>query len=291
MTVQFRSVRRALPRLALAAASLAAVSLGGAARADTLLQDTFALGPRPGAGQQPDNIAIGTGLNGKRAQVPGTAGETWITSSPGASWAFSASSTDPFEAPAAGGNGTVTYQVRDENPPRPSFAVALLGLTAPAQMFQESLDVVTGIGDLAIGFTSSTNVSGDTFGQFGLFSLDLKTSLGTPGIGAWTLTTADGGQLTGTTVLGGFNRLALSYDPVGHLVQGSVNGVATGTLGYEAIGIAAVGFQGTGTVDNFRLDAAALAGAVPEPTVWAMMLLGFGGLGAALRRRRAAAPA
>jgi hypothetical protein len=30
----------------------------------------------------------------------------------------------------------------------------------------------------------------------------------------------------------------------------------------------------------------ALAGAVPEPATWAMMLVGFGGLGAMLRRRR-----
>jgi hypothetical protein len=30
---------------------------------------------------------------------------------------------------------------------------------------------------------------------------------------------------------------------------------------------------------------------VPEPTTWALMLLGFGGLGAALRRNRRAAPA
>ena len=38
-------------------------------------------------------------------------------------------------------------------------------------------------------------------------------------------------------------------------------------------------------------DGAILAGVtlgVPEPSTWAMMLLGFGGLGALLRRRRAA---
>lgn len=36
-------------------------------------------------------------------------------------------------------------------------------------------------------------------------------------------------------------------------------------------------------VDNVRVGAAV----VPEPSTWAMMLLGFGGLGAVLRRRRA----
>ena len=38
-------------------------------------------------------------------------------------------------------------------------------------------------------------------------------------------------------------------------------------------------------IDDFRLGAAA-TGAVPEPSTWAMMLLGFGGVGVALRRRR-----
>lgn len=40
-------------------------------------------------------------------------------------------------------------------------------------------------------------------------------------------------------------------------------------------------------VDNFRLSAtlAPVAGAVPEPGTWALLILGFGAVGAALRRR------
>lgn len=37
------------------------------------------------------------------------------------------------------------------------------------------------------------------------------------------------------------------------------------------------------------LDNVSVTGGVPEPTTWAMMLVGFGGLGVALRRRRAGA--
>lgn len=43
-------------------------------------------------------------------------------------------------------------------------------------------------------------------------------------------------------------------------------------------------------VDNIRFDVQRILPAgVPEPTSWALMIVGFGGLGAALRRRRALA--
>ena len=38
-------------------------------------------------------------------------------------------------------------------------------------------------------------------------------------------------------------------------------------------------------IDDFRLGTAN-NGAVPEPSTWAMMLMGFGAIGVALRRRR-----
>ena len=41
--------------------------------------------------------------------------------------------------------------------------------------------------------------------------------------------------------------------------------------------------QGLG-VDNLTITST-VAGAVPEPTIWVMMLLGFGGIGFAMRRR------
>jgi hypothetical protein len=40
------------------------------------------------------------------------------------------------------------------------------------------------------------------------------------------------------------------------------------------------------TVGEVRIGTASLPGAVPEPGTWAMMLLGFGGMGVAMRRRR-----
>ncbi len=41
------------------------------------------------------------------------------------------------------------------------------------------------------------------------------------------------------------------------------------------------------TVGNLTLGGAGLAGAVPEPATWALMILGMGAVGAAMRRKRA----
>lgn len=46
------------------------------------------------------------------------------------------------------------------------------------------------------------------------------------------------------------------------------------------------GADGFGPILDYVAIDVASAGAVPEPATWAMMLMGFGGLGAALRRRR-----
>lgn len=40
-------------------------------------------------------------------------------------------------------------------------------------------------------------------------------------------------------------------------------------------------------LDNIRYDVSALSGAVPEPTTWAMLILGFGLVGSQMRRRAA----
>ncbi|MBS0479011.1 MAG: PEP-CTERM sorting domain-containing protein [Proteobacteria bacterium] len=66
---------------------------------------------------------------------------------------------------------------------------------------------------------------------------------------------------------------------------------STLTVGFRAAG---AGWQG-GTdeewgLDNFRVTAINATGGVPEPATWAMMLVGFGAVGGALRSRRKATP-
>jgi hypothetical protein len=62
-------------------------------------------------------------------------------------------------------------------------------------------------------------------------------------------------------------------------------------LGFkETNGLSSVSFNFSGS-QTFELAALRVAGAVPEPGTWAMLIAGFGFAGAALRRRRALRPA
>jgi hypothetical protein len=74
-------------------------------------------------------------------------------------------------------------------------------------------------------------------------------------------------------------------------------GVASGTSGNGTLTLNFATLPGTLTLNNFldRYQGVGTSGisaeghpvgSVPEPATWAMMLLGFGGIGAAMRRRR-----
>lgn len=47
--------------------------------------------------------------------------------------------------------------------------------------------------------------------------------------------------------------------------------------------------NGNGTISAFGTATSSLAGAVPEPATWALMILGFGAVGGSMRRREAVA--
>ncbi|THD62017.1 PEPxxWA-CTERM sorting domain-containing protein [Phenylobacterium sp.] len=71
---------------------------------------------------------------------------------------------------------------------------------------------------------------------------------------------------------------------VGNWQEFTYSGV-TGSTGLQSISLSNLNLQPSG--NDFALDDMSLTGvAVPEPTSWALMLVGFGGLGALLRSRR-----
>jgi hypothetical protein len=97
-------------------------------------------------------------------------------------------------------------------------------------------------------------------------------------------------------------QITITYlDPSGHTKQMTIN-----TNGQNFIGIYGTGgelFTGagfysgwgatpgtTGVQDMRQLRLGGVAGPVPEPATWALMILGFGGVGASMRAKRKKAP-
>ena len=99
---------------------------------------------------------------------------------------------------------------------------------------------------------------------------------------------------------GGFNTMAFNVGPLSDSITASANNnadttfgqftytlMSTGGLKTISFSVASTGADNTDAIlDNVSVHGD-LVGGVPEPTTWALMLTGFGGLGAVLRRRRA----
>jgi hypothetical protein len=72
-------------------------------------------------------------------------------------------------------------------------------------------------------------------------------------------------------------------------------GANTLTFAYDSMpsdGGEHAGWQGTGDEGWAAHDIqVSQSGAVPEPAIWGLMIVGFGGMGAMLRRQRRAQPA
>jgi hypothetical protein len=70
------------------------------------------------------------------------------------------------------------------------------------------------------------------------------------------------------------------------IVAGAAMGA--GYVMYSGLTASEFHYAGNGLTDDvIAFTANGALGGVPEPATWAMMLIGFGGLGAMIRRRRA----
>lgn len=89
------------------------------------------------------------------------------------------------------------------------------------------------------------------------------------------------------------NAGALNGNAVTTAVSGTITGlsIANGqSFGFRWVDIDSTGADHGIAVDNLSISAGlAQAGAVPEPGTWALLILGFGAVGASLRRRQALA--
>ena len=148
-------------------------------------------------------------------------------------------------------------------------------------------------------FTATSSLGG-AYGSFSFLSPDFINSSSTSGtlINLANLTSCSvtfGGTACGTQLLLN-NDSAFTGTPSDAISFGTFNGASTdrGAVFYFADGA----LTNYGTYSSIILGARQTAtlrvslaptSAVPEPATWAMMLIGFGGMGLALRRRHAIA--
>jgi hypothetical protein len=240
------------------------------------LRDSFGFDPlgtgmpiRYDAAGNQVSIFLSKSINQLRAEWPNTSAEVWMTpdSHQTPTWAFAVSSVDPttVEPPGSydqpGENGTLASDV---TPSTESNNDALLPFAQPAGPIKVSIKAVAGWYTTAVGFTPSGTLAGN-FENSAAAWIVLRMPRTTPGglgsVATWELHTngLKGQMVSGTVVLQNYNEIAVSYDPSTGMVVGSVQGVPTAAIPFAVTGVKYVGFQGNGIVNDFLVEAAAMA--------------------------------
>jgi hypothetical protein len=206
-----------------------------------------------------------TSINQLRVEAPSISSEVWMTpdvhQTP--SWSFCVGSYDPAEPFSTyDSNGAWAQGMLYSNLDNPSLTTnndALLPFAQPTGALTASVSAVSGMYTTSVGFTPSNALTGN-FENSGAAWLVLRMPLGLGSTATWELHTngTKGATVSGTTVLGNFNRIRVSYDPATGTVVGSVNGVVTPALPYVMTGVKYVGIQGNGVVNDFRVEAGVL---------------------------------
>ena len=240
------------------------------------------------------------GIDGLRAQFPNDSTSVWRSAGGrGApTWFFAAASTDAFEPPTPGDlNNLVLAAGADAG--TGGHIAALLPFTPPAGAYTVSADMIPEGGDLrdwvAIGFTSSLATLTTNFEDFGQAWLLLKMNATGLGPTTWELHTNGfaGPSLTGDTMLTGqYIPMTLTYDPVAHLVTGTISGVATPSISYIATGIEGIGMEAVehisfGIADHFAVTDVPVTEPIPEPETWGMLLVGLALIGVRVAPKQA----
>ena len=195
---------------------------------------------------------------------------------------------NPLDAAADFGDCSFNTNCGPANGRGDDFAAQLFHLSSAAIITGGSfsdLDIGAGPTDVNWGFLMADGPGGlpGTLLSAGTDSISSITNLGTDGtyqfnqyfFGLGTIALGPGDYYFAVQGVTGnfFNYLSTGLDHTG-AAETHDSGV-TWSPGYEGIGGVAVALFGTGGSGP----------GVPEPATWALMLVGFGGIGVALRRR------
>jgi len=166
-------------------------------------------------------------------------------------------------------------------------AAALAFAAAPSQaavevfQFNDNVDGIFAFGDLTVSDTANAN---GTFDITNITGSVIDDRSGTPTVDAISFEIPNFNDPNPTVAFG------FSYDDVMPL---NINGVLFQGASADIYNLWSTGGStgelytyGDGALPAFDAHGTLSVGAVPEPASWAMMLMGFGALGGALRIRR-----
>lgn len=180
-------------------------------------------------------------------------------------------------------------------------AIALLACASALVSTAPALAAVTySSGATSVGSSGSYTLSLTTDGTFGSLNsgniTDFSINISDVG-GSLTLTPGNAGFLIGGGLSATDTGLFFDYSSGGYalfqnpspgsgqnflcfasLICGGYSGATNLLVGSDYSTVSTTAYQGTVQIGSVN-------GAVPEPATWAMMLLGFGGIGLAVRRR------
>lgn len=174
------------------------------------------------------------------------------------------------------------------------------GLVLAALMAGSSAQALTYVGSSAVGNSSATYtiVTDGTLGA--LTAANFVSWSGTVTSASQTQSFTNGNffNILGGTTTATATQLLFDSSNVGFLAFGNSDGNIFTALCWSGLGASCAGEAGPSKVvaadyaDDWELGSvsgtvlvAGVAGAIPEPSTWALMILGFGMAGATMRRR------